>query len=121
MSCPRIALTPGEPAGIGPDICLQLIQNSLPCELVLVADGELLSQRARALELDFRAAPFEPSIPAETGTVRILQVDGGVPSAPGKLSTTTTAYVIETLCRAAASCRAGGRRGAGRRQYRHGR
>ncbi|TDJ31541.1 MAG: 4-hydroxythreonine-4-phosphate dehydrogenase PdxA [Gammaproteobacteria bacterium] len=107
MPCSRIALTPGEPAGIGPDICLQLMQRSLPCELVLVADGELLSQRADALGLEFRASPFEPSSPAETGAVRILQVDGGVPSTPGKLSTTTAAYVIETLCIATAFCRAG--------------
>lgn len=107
MACPRIALTPGEPAGIGPDICLQLIQHSLPCELVLIADGALLSQRARALGLDFRASPLERSVPAETGAVRILQVDGGIPSTPGSPSTTTAAYVIETLCRAAAYCRAG--------------
>ena len=107
MPCPRIALTPGEPAGIGPDICLQLMQNSLPCELVLVADEALLSERARALGLEYQASPFEPSAPAETGAVRILQVEGGVGSTPGEPSTTTSAYVIETLCTAAAFCRAG--------------
>lgn len=107
MPCPRIALTPGEPAGIGPDICLQLVQNPLPCELVLVADEALLSERASVLGLKFQAPAFEPSATAETGGVRILQVAGGVPSTPGKLSTTTSAYVIETLCTAAAFCRAG--------------
>jgi 4-hydroxythreonine-4-phosphate dehydrogenase len=107
MPCPRIALTPGEPAGIGPDICLQLMQGSLPCDLVVVGDGALLAERAAALGLKFQAAAFDPSVPPETGAVRILQVDGGVPSTPGALSTATAGYVIETLCVAAASCRAG--------------
>jgi 4-hydroxythreonine-4-phosphate dehydrogenase len=83
------------------------MQNSLPCELVLVADEALLSERARALGLEFQTSPFEPSAPAETGAVRILQVEGGVGSTPGEPSTTTAAYVIETLCTAAAFCRAG--------------
>jgi 4-hydroxythreonine-4-phosphate dehydrogenase len=46
---PRIALTPGEPAGIGPDLCIQLAQQDLACQLVVIADPKLLEQRAKQL------------------------------------------------------------------------
>jgi len=38
----RLALTPGEPAGIGPDLCVQLAQQPLPAEVVAIADPALL-------------------------------------------------------------------------------
>lgn len=47
----RIAITSGEPAGIGPDLCLALAERDLPCELVILADRELLAQRAKLLGL----------------------------------------------------------------------
>ena len=48
---PRIALTSGEPAGIGPELCLALALEALPCELVCLADREMLSERATQLNL----------------------------------------------------------------------
>src|SRR5436309_15954707 len=48
---PRIALTSGEPAGIGPELCLALAREELPCELVCLADRTLLSERATQLNL----------------------------------------------------------------------
>ena len=45
---PRVALTSGEPAGIGPELCLALARDPLPCELVCLADRALLSERARS-------------------------------------------------------------------------
>jgi 4-hydroxythreonine-4-phosphate dehydrogenase len=45
---PRLALTPGEPAGIGPDLCIQLAQSDWPAELVVVADPQVLRARAAA-------------------------------------------------------------------------
>ena len=49
MSVPRLALTPGEPAGIGPDLVVQLVQEPFPAELVVVSDPDLLEARARRL------------------------------------------------------------------------
>ena len=46
-----LALTAGEPAGIGPDLCVQIAQMDLPYNLVVVADRELLRERARLLQL----------------------------------------------------------------------
>ena len=51
MSVPRLALTPGEPAGIGPDLVVQLVQEPFPAELVVVSDPALLEARARRLGL----------------------------------------------------------------------
>src|SRR2546423_15113545 len=48
---PRVALTSGEPAGIGPELCLALASEELPCELVCLADRALLSERATRLNL----------------------------------------------------------------------
>lgn len=52
--CPRIALTAGEPAGIGPDLCIQLAQHQQQCESVVIADPLLLQQRAQQLGLDIK-------------------------------------------------------------------
>ena len=54
MSVPRLALTPGEPAGIGPDLVVQLVQEPFPAELVVVSDPDLLEARARQLGLPLR-------------------------------------------------------------------
>ena len=56
---PRIALTSGEPAGIGPELCLALAASALPCELVCLGDRTLLEERARALRLPVRLRAYE--------------------------------------------------------------
>ena len=50
-SLPRIALTPGEPAGIGPDLAVLLAQQPRQAEVVAIADPDLLQIRARQLGL----------------------------------------------------------------------
>ena len=57
----RIALTPGDPSGIGPDLCLMLAQQPQPVELVAICDPELLQARARALQLPFTWRPCDPA------------------------------------------------------------
>ena len=60
----RIALTPGEPAGIGPDLCVKLAQLKLPYQLVVVADPEMLNQRAEILGLPIKLNEFNPDLPS---------------------------------------------------------
>ena len=50
----RIAITMGEPAGIGPDILLQTAQQPWPAELVVSADPDLLAERAKQLNLNIK-------------------------------------------------------------------
>ncbi|MEX1032836.1 MAG: 4-hydroxythreonine-4-phosphate dehydrogenase, partial [Cellvibrionaceae bacterium] len=61
----RIAVTAGEPAGIGPDLITILAQHGSEHELVIVADPELLQQRARLLGLPLRIRTFDSQAPAQ--------------------------------------------------------
>jgi 4-hydroxythreonine-4-phosphate dehydrogenase len=104
----RIAVTPGEPAGIGVDLCLQLIQNPIPdTEVVIIADPDLLQQRAHILFLPFEELKeFNPSAvkvnPA--GSFSILSVPLREPSIAGHLNPANAPYVLETLTLAAQLC-----------------
>jgi 4-hydroxythreonine-4-phosphate dehydrogenase len=61
---PRIVLTSGEPAGIGPEICLAIARQELPCELVCLADRDLLAERGQRLGWDIELRPYvRPSAP----------------------------------------------------------
>ena len=88
---PVIAVTSGEPAGIGPDLCLMLAARDFPARIVVVGDRELLTQRAHRLG-------FEP------GKLDILHVPLRAPCAPGRLDPANAAYVLDILDRAIAGC-----------------
>ena len=61
----RIGITPGEPAGIGPDLVVQLAQQSWPVELVVCADPKVLQQRAAQLGLPLTLLPYQQEQPAK--------------------------------------------------------
>ncbi|WP_394192638.1 4-hydroxythreonine-4-phosphate dehydrogenase PdxA [Pseudoalteromonas atlantica] len=96
----RIAITPGEPAGIGPDLLLKLAQHDWPAQLVVIADGQLLKQRAKQLGLSINLIAFDESAPATTcpaGTVYLHQVDLGAQVELGILDDANGQYVLDTL------------------------
>jgi 4-hydroxythreonine-4-phosphate dehydrogenase len=97
----RIALTPGEPAGIGPDLCVQLAQRPPPdVELVVVADPALLSSRAELLGYPLTLNPFDPSSvpsPSRAGELTVLPVDLAATVSVGKLDPANGEYVLNTL------------------------
>jgi 4-hydroxythreonine-4-phosphate dehydrogenase len=103
LSVPIIAVTAGEPAGIGPDLCVMLAHHSLPAQLVVVADRNLLSQRARLLKQPLRIAEYVSGT-AAPGTLQILHVPLSVSAHPGKLDPANSAYVLRTLEIAADRC-----------------
>jgi 4-hydroxythreonine-4-phosphate dehydrogenase len=102
----RIALTPGEPAGIGPDLCLQMAAPPGDIELVLVADPALLQARAAQLGVAFSAPAFIPDRPA-AGRVSVLPVALRAPAQAGVLDTRNARYVLDTLDCAIAGCHDG--------------
>lgn len=107
---PRIAITPGEPAGIGPDILLLAVQRAWDAELVVVADPELLRQRAQALHLPIELQAWTPGLPAQAsraGTLKFQPVQLAVPTVAGVLNPANAAYVIETLKQAVKGCMTG--------------
>ena len=93
-------LTPGEPAGIGPDLCIQLAQQTHVNELVFIADPDLLIQRANQLNLDIKIEIFDPESDATgsvAGQMKVIPVSLAKPVTAGKLDPDNARYVLETL------------------------
>lgn len=104
---PRIALTVGEPAGIGPDLALMLAQQALPCELVVLADAATLETRAKQLGLPIRIRPYEagqPPVASITGEICLLPVPISQPVIAGQLDSRNAAHVLSMLARAGQGC-----------------
>jgi len=107
---PRIALTLGEPAGVGPELILDLARQPWPAELVIFGDPRLLASRARALGRQVGIAEFRGDAPAsEARAGRLVVADLALPSpvVPGRLDPRNAPWVIELLRQACAGCQQG--------------
>ncbi|QFY88938.1 4-hydroxythreonine-4-phosphate dehydrogenase PdxA [Magnetovirga frankeli] len=104
-----LLLTPGEPAGIGPDLCLQLACEARPQRLVALADPDMLRQRAELLGLNLTLHPYSPGGPGwhEPGQLEVLPVPLAQPAQPGRLDPAAAGYVLACLDRAVALCLSG--------------
>ncbi len=98
---PVIALTPGEPAGVGPDVCVQLATRAPRARLVFIADPAVLRTRARALGLSFDLPEWQNQ---PTAGCYLLPVIVKAPVEPGRLDKANAPYVLETLNRAIEGC-----------------
>lgn len=102
-----LAITPGEPAGIGPDLIIQIAQLPLLENFVVIADVSLLKDRAIRLELPLNIQLFDPTQPLKThvpGTLIVHPVDLIVPSIGGKPNPANASYVLQTLKFATRGC-----------------
>ncbi len=88
---PRIAITAGEPAGIGPDICVLLSQHKFAASITIIGDANMLQERAKQLHV-----PFE--------TKNVLHTPLAAPVLAGKLNSANSQYVLNTLTRAIDGC-----------------
>ena len=131
---PRIALTSGEPAGIGPELCLAIARRELPCELVCLADRNLLAERAARLGLDIELRTYDrpqaagphdsgphggggpqprasqaerPTARHQPGTLLVEHHPLAAPSVPGRLDPANARYVLDLLDRATDGATAG--------------
>ena len=105
MTTPPLVLTTGEPAGVGPELTLQLLQQPLPGPLVIACDPDLLLERATLLDLPL--ALKDDTLVAPGGKAELLPVALSVPSVPGSLDTANASYVIEMLTAATDGCLSG--------------
>lgn len=107
----RLALTTGEPAGIGPDLVLMLASQTHWAEdVVALGDLEMLRARARLLNLSVRLRPYTPEQeqePCQQGELFVLHIPCVAPVIPGSLDSRNAAYVLELLKRATAGCQSG--------------
>lgn len=106
---PVVAITAGEPAGIGPDLCVMLAHRDLPARAVVVADTDLLNARARLLGAKLECVEFEGGSQQKAGRGRLFvsHVPLCAPVRPGVLERANSVYVLRTLEIAAAGCLAG--------------
>lgn len=104
---PRIAITPGEPAGIGPDVVVELTRNAWPCELVAICDPELLNERAAQLGIALKISeyfPDRPPAPNPAGRIQVAAMPLREAAHAGKLNANNSTRVIDTLRRACDGC-----------------
>lgn len=107
MNAP-IALTPGEPAGIGPDLCVILAQNSRSTPIVAIADADMLLERARKLDLPLAIKAYSASAPQavtlQPGQLSVLSVPASASVECGILDPRNASYVLATLDAATDGC-----------------
>lgn len=104
-----LALTAGEPAGIGPDLCVQLAAQDTCYPVVVLADPELIEQRAAQLKLAIQCHTWSAGMPAQLGAgqLSIMPHQCAVPVTPGQLDARNRGYVIGLLDDAIAGIQAG--------------
>ncbi len=106
----RIAITPGEPAGIGSDLCIKLAQQKLPCELIVIADPDMLRQRAKILGLPIKTHEFKPDSQSEeqkVGHLTVLPVGLVQQAVCGQTNYLNSSYVLKTIDLAVSGCNDG--------------
>ena len=107
MYIPRIVITSGEPAGVGPDACVSLAQRDWEADLVVAADADLLANTAAALGLPLSLERYDATRspkPHRNGTLQVMHIPTRCPVVPGHPDVRNAAYVIEMLDRACDGC-----------------
>ena len=107
---PRLALTPGEPAGVGPDLLIQTVQQPQQAQLVAFADPELLAQRAQQLGLPLKILPLDidaQPVATAAGTLTVAEIPTADSVIAGQLNPNNAPYVLQTLDAAITSCQSG--------------
>ena len=107
---PRIAVTAGEPAGIGLDLCAMLAQHAFPAELVVIADRNALQARASQLGLKLSLHAYDAdqhTTHAGDGSLSVLDIAAPAQVTAGQLDSANGPYVLQTLQRAIDGCVSG--------------
>jgi len=110
---PRIAITAGEPAGIGLDICVKLAHTAMPAALVVLADPAALQTRATQLGTPVALRTYTDTLTdrltphAGDGSLYVLPVATAAPVVAGTLNAANSAAVLTMLDRALAGCQSG--------------
>jgi 4-hydroxythreonine-4-phosphate dehydrogenase len=104
----RFALTPGEPAGIGPDLCLLIAAEPQPYPLIAITSRDVLAERATQLGVVVNLLSVSPDAwpeqPAPAGSLYVWDTPLRAPVVAGQLDKANGAFVLETLTRAGQGC-----------------
>ncbi|WP_086930924.1 4-hydroxythreonine-4-phosphate dehydrogenase PdxA [Agarilytica rhodophyticola] len=100
MTTTPLLVTPGEPAGIGPELAVKIAQHAIDSPWVAVCDPTLLQERAKQLGLPLAVricSPNEPIAATAKGAINVLPVELTKPSICGTLSKDNASYVLKSL------------------------
>ena len=103
---PTLIVTSGEPAGIGPDLCLMLAERPWACRLAIAADPQLMATRAKELDSKVRLDPVSANTvaPHRPGRLQILPHHAPAPVVAGRLDPANSRYVLAMLDTATRGC-----------------
>ena len=103
---PRLAVTIGEPAGIGPELVATLAATDLGADLIAIGDKDslLLAAQTRGIALKLEADDGQWRRERAAGSLRYVHIPAPAPVVPGKLDVRNAPYVVAMLARAADGC-----------------
>lgn len=101
---PRIAITSGEPAGIGPDLCLMLAQQNIDADMIIIGDKETLAARAKQLNIDINLSSYDPKNTHRKQSISVLHLPTTEKVIAGNLNVNNCQYVLNTLNTAIEGC-----------------
>lgn len=106
---PRLIVTSGEPAGIGPDLALMLADKEYAAQITVIGSIELLQQRAQQLQIDVQFEQYNPSAiqSHQPGRLTVLPLSLNQPVIAGELNSANSNYVLNMLEQAAQGCLGG--------------
>lgn len=106
MQTRPLVVTSGEPAGIGPDLCVQMAARPDQPAMVFIADKHLLKQRAAQLSLTLQIQNYVlgETVSTRPDTLTVLHVPVATPVVTGRLDAANSPYVLQTLNRALQGC-----------------
>ena len=104
----NLALTPGEPSGVGPDLLIQLAQEKQQQQIIAFADPDMLAERATMLGLPLNLVEVQDDFVSSTPSeLAVITVKVAMPVEPGVLNQANAPYVLNCLDAAIASCQEG--------------
>jgi 4-hydroxythreonine-4-phosphate dehydrogenase len=101
---PVVVITSGEPAGVGPELCLRIAERDWPARLVVLGDIDLMRTRAAEVGSAVQIRPWRADAEAQAGVVEVCHQPLTHPSVPGTLDPANGAYVLGLLDRAIEGC-----------------
>jgi len=102
-----LAITSGEPAGVGPELCAALTGRQWPVRIVLIGDRGLLEARAQLSGQPLSLQEYRPEVVPAAPCLEVLHVPLAAPAQPGRLDAANARYVLDTLDAAIEGCRDG--------------
>ena len=90
-----IAVTPGEPAGIGPDLAVISVQKKLAKNLLFFADPDLIRSRAKLLNIELKVVESDSEV--KNGEINIYPIESNHSFIPGELKVSSAEYVLNSI------------------------